>query len=116
MKRTSKGMLREDKSQKLNYLDYLDPHVLERYARHMKKGELAHGRGNWKKGGYPLEEYLESAFRHFVALWANIERSGPLVGSDEDHAAALMFNIVAFMREQYSSIRSPYDEDSPIVR
>ena len=51
MKKTSKGMLREDNSDKLNYLDYLDPAVLERYARHMEAGELNHGRGNWKKGG-----------------------------------------------------------------
>jgi hypothetical protein len=92
MKTTTKGMKREDKSQKLNYLDYLDPNVLERYARHMKKGELAHGRGNWKKGGYPLNEYLESAFRHFMALWEG--------QADEDHAAALLFNIIAYMREQ----------------
>jgi|ERR1043165_1180000 hypothetical protein len=99
MKMTKNGMKREDKSAKLNYLDYLDPHVLERYARHMKKGELAHGRGNWKKGGYPLEEYLESAFRHFVALWANFERSRTLRPGDEDHAAALLFNVIAFMRE-----------------
>jgi len=99
MDETQNGMLRENKAQKLNYLDYLDPGVLERYARHMKKGELKHGRGNWKKGGYPLSEFLESMARHLFSLWAD--------KTDEDHASALLFNVIAFMKEQDSQSTPP---------
>lgn len=93
MHETENGMLREDKAQKPNYLDYFTPEVMERYGRHMKKGEIKHGRGNWKKGGYPKHEYLESAFRHLLALWKG--------DTSEDHAAALLFNAVGFMHEEH---------------
>ena len=98
MNETSKGMLREDKTQKPNYLSYIDVRVLDRYARHMKEGELKHGRGNWKKGGYPAFEYLESLMRHFVALWA--EKEGFRSPNGEDHASAVLFNIMGFMKEE----------------
>ena len=92
MKKTQKGMLREDKNAKLNYLSYFTPYTLERYATHMKQGELKHGRSNWKKGGYPQEEYLESAMRHLMALWNE--------DSSEDHASAVIFNMVGYMHEE----------------
>ena len=94
MKKTKRGMVREDKSDKLNYLSYFTPYTLERYARHMKRGELTHGRSNWKKGSYPQDEYLESAMRHLLALW-----EGTPV--DEDHAAAVVFNMMGYMHEEY---------------
>lgn len=101
MKQTKNGMLREDKSAKLNYLSYLDPDVLERYASHMKKGEEKHGRSNWKKGGYPLDEYLESMFRHLNSLVRG--------DKDEDHASSLMFNVVGYMYEQlHGKFRAGY--------
>jgi len=84
-------MIREAKDSKLNYLSYLTPEVLERYAQHMKKGEQRHGRSNWKKGGYPQKEYLESAMRHLVALWRG--------DTDEDHAASVIFNMIGYMHE-----------------
>ena len=98
MNETENGMKREVKDDKLNFLDYFTPHVLKRYAAHMKKNEH-HGRGNWKKGGYPVHEYLESNMRHLVAAWENIGDHG--YEGDEDHLAAQMFNIVALMNEQH---------------
>jgi hypothetical protein len=93
MKKTPNGMKREDKNTKHNYLDYFTPQVLDRYAIHMKKGAPKHGSANWKKGGYPKEEYLQSAMRHLLALW-NEE-------VDEDHASSLMFNVIGYMHEEY---------------
>ena len=93
MKETPNGMVREDKQSKPNYLDYFEPHVIERYGKHMKAAEARHGRGNWKKGGYPKLEYLESAFRHFMGLWKG--------DTSEDHAAALLFNIIGYMHEEH---------------
>lgn len=96
MKKTAKGMYREQKSDKLNYLSYFTPYTMERYAIHMKKAEKVHGRANWKKGGYPQEEYLESAMRHLMLLWAN--------DSTEDHAAAIIFNMLGYMHEDESEM------------
>ena len=86
-------MVRETKDHKLNYLSYLTPQGLNRYAEHMKKGEQKHGRGNWQKGGYPKKEYLESAMRHLVALWEEKD--------NEDHAAAVIFNMFGYMHEEW---------------
>jgi len=91
MKKTNRGMVREDKDEKLNFLSYITPQVFTRYARHMKIGEIKHGRANWQKGGYPKEEYLESAMRHLLLL-ADGDKT-------EDHAAALMFNAIGYMNE-----------------
>jgi hypothetical protein len=84
-------MIRETKNDKLNYLSYLTPETLERYAKHMKQNEAKHGRRNWQKGGYPQEEYLESAMRHLVSLWKG--------DKSEDHAAAVIFNMIGYMHE-----------------
>lgn len=92
-------MKREDKKDKLNFLSYFTPYTLERYAKHMKKGEKTHGRGNWQKGGYPKEEYLESAMRHLFALWG--EDIGYRKKTSEDHASAVWYNINGYMNEEY---------------
>ena len=92
-------MKRESKAEKLNHLSYTTPHNLERYARHMKKGEKAHGRSNWKKGGYPKIEYLESMQRHLNELWAENEAGHRL--TDNDPAAALRFNVEGYMHEEW---------------
>lgn len=93
MNKTDSGMYRENKSERLNYLSYITPEVLERYAKHMKIGEIKHGRGNFKMGGYPMEEYLESLMRHLIALWSG--------DGTEDHASAIMFNIIGYMHEDH---------------
>jgi hypothetical protein len=108
MNETGNGMRRESKNEKLNHLSYWTPHTLERYAKHMKKGEITHGRFNWSKGGYPRHEYLESSMRHLIALWGNFERLGASIDIDrEDHAAALIFNMQALMNEEYLSATIP---------
>lgn len=90
---TDNGMVRENKDEKLNHLSYTTPENMERYARHMKAGEIAHGRSNWKKGGYPKEEYLESAMRHLLALWRG--------DTSEDHASGVRFNMEGYMHEEH---------------
>jgi hypothetical protein len=90
---TPNGMIREDKDYKLNYLSYFTPYTLERYATHMKKGEIKHGRRNWQKGGYPKDEALESAMRHLLSLWSG--------DKTEDHASATIFNMLVYMNEEH---------------
>lgn len=93
MKETSTGMVRESKDEKLNHLSYTTPHNIERYGRHMKLGEIKHGRSNWKKGSYPKEEWLESMMRHLMLAWEGDE--------SEDHISAIRFNCEGLMHQEY---------------
>jgi hypothetical protein len=114
MTRTTKGMLREDKSGKLNFLDYEDLGALIRYARHMKRRELKHGRGAWKTAAYAahysLADHLQSIKRHLTALeFIASDLPVPHELQDypgEDHAAAIRFNVTAFMaiQERHSKL------------
>lgn len=104
MNETPNGMKREDKSGKINFLDYTTPENEMRYGRHMLKGAIKHGSGNWKKGAYGLQHWCESAERHLKAMWfiAQGLPVPPELESEpgEDHAAALRFNAEGFMNEQ----------------
>jgi len=91
MKKTKTGMIREEKDNKLNFLSYFTTAGLTRYAKHMKIGEIKHGRSNWKLGSYPKEEYLESTMRHLMLLADG--------DTTEDHAAACIFNMFGYMHE-----------------
>lgn len=92
-------MVREDKAGKYDHIDYTDPFVDERYAEHMRKGALVHGSANWKKGGYGKINYLKSLERHLKELQKHELYGTPL---DEDHAAAIRFNITGYMYEDLS--------------
>ena len=91
------GAVRDGDSNKPNYLSYLHPTVLRRYGVHMKKAEKKYGEANWQKG-FPKMVYLQSLMRHFVTLWA--EEVGTEKKTEQDHASALLFNIVGFIYEE----------------
>lgn len=64
--------------------------MLKRWAILMSKGAEKYGENNWKLANSEeeLNRFLSSALRHMMQ-WANQER-------DEDHGAAVMFNIAAY--------------------
>ena len=64
---------------------------------HMKKAEKKYGRTNWQLG-MPKLEYLESLMRHLITLWA--EELGYEKKTEQDHAAAILFNIIGFIYEE----------------
>lgn len=64
--------------------DLLPPEALQAWASRMEDGVEKYGARNCEKG-LPLTSYLDSAMRHLVQLMAGYE--------DEDHAAAILFNI-----------------------
>ena len=90
----SSGMVRDiqdgkpDFSLLLTDLPYSEQ-MLTRWAKLTERGASKYGRRNWQKArtDEEIERFKASAFRHFVQ-WITDE-------NDEDHAAAVMFNINA---------------------
>lgn len=101
------GAFRDTNGDKPNMLSYTDPEVEWRYALYMKESEKRYGRANWKKG-LPKYEYLESLRRHFTKIWLR-EEKGIDLEPEVDHEAAVMFNIIGFMREQ---MKEKYEKEN----
>lgn len=81
------GMVRDVTTDKTDYSLVLDGPMFERWANHLSKGAQKYSKRNWMlaEGDAELERFRESAFRHFLQWYY-----GDL---DEDHAAAVFFNI-----------------------
>ncbi len=80
------GMVRSDPAGKPDYTT-IDLAMLERWAAHMTAQIPAKGHNNWRhaSSAEDLQRFRESAWRHFIAWERGL--------TDEDHAAALLFNI-----------------------
>ena len=81
------GMVRDTATGKTDYLLVRDGPMYERWAEHLRKGAEKYAKRNWMQanGAAELERFRESAVRHMEA-WLRGE-------TDEDHAAAVFFNI-----------------------
>lgn len=82
------GMRRDTQDGKPDYTLLPEP-MLTRWADHMTKGAVKYGRHNWQLADSEeeLERFKSSAMRHMIQ-WLRGDR-------DEDHAAAVMFNLSA---------------------
>lgn len=81
------GMVRDIEEGKVDYTLITDGPMFDRWAVHLTKGAVKYSARNWMKAG-GIEEYerfRKSAFRHFRD-WMRDKK-------DEDHAAAVFFNI-----------------------
>jgi hypothetical protein len=86
------GMVRDTATGKVDFRRVLDGPMLDRWAAHLSKGavkypDVAPGVPNWTLAAGPaeLDRFKQSAFRHFLQ-WLRGD-------VDEDHAAAVFFNI-----------------------
>lgn len=81
------GMVRDVEDGKTDYTLILDGPMFDRWAAHLTKGARKYEARNWMKaeGQVEYERFKRSALRHFIQ-WFRGE-------TDEDHAAAVMFNI-----------------------
>jgi len=91
-------MRRDTEDGKIDYTLALDGPMFARCADHLTKGAAKYGRRNWQNAN-SVEEYerfKRSAFRHFIQ-WMDGD-------TDEDHAAAVIFNVNAaeYVRERLS--------------
>lgn len=67
-------------------------HALQRYDLHNEKGAAKYAARNWELG-MPLSEFYNSANRHAEKLLAGY--------TDEDHAAAWLWNVMHFVETQH---------------
>jgi hypothetical protein len=81
------GMVRDVEEGKTDYTLVLDGPMFDRWAAHMTKGAVKYAARNWMKASGKAEHarFKRSALRHFLQWYR-----GQL---DEDHAAAVLFNI-----------------------
>lgn len=81
------GMVRDTQENKTLYHLVFDGPMIHRWAELLTRGAKKYSEGNWMKaeGEAELNRFRSSAARHFVQ-WLMGEQ-------DEDHAAAVMFNI-----------------------
>ena len=97
------GMVRDVADNKIDYTLVLDGPMFKRLAIHLTNGAKKYSKRNWMKanGLAELERFRESALRHFLQWFWN--------ESDEDHAAAVFFNINAaeFVKEILPNKGSP---------
>lgn len=83
------GFVRDVDEGKPRY-DLLYRPMLKRWAELMARGAVKYGEENWKLASTEEEakSFQASAFRHFMQ-WLDGEE-------DEDHAAAILFNVAAY--------------------
>jgi len=95
------GMVRDTQGGKTLYSLVFDGPMLDRWAEHLTKGARKYEARNWMKaeGVAELERAKDSAARHF-AQWMRGEM-------DEDHAAAVYFNINLYEYVKAQMIHSP---------
>ena len=100
------GASRGTKEGKLCYSGFFSPLVVRRVAEYMHKhrrmedGSLREP-DNWQKG-MPVEEYMDSMWRHFFDVWANQRGWGEFVSSEtdlEESLCALFFNVQGMLHE-----------------
>lgn len=82
------GMRRDTDKGKPRY-DLIDEPMLTRWAELMARGAEKYGENNWKLANSEeeLQRFKASGFRHFIQ-WIRGDE-------DEDHAAAILYNVAA---------------------
>lgn len=80
------GMVRDVQTNKPRY-DLLDIPMLTRWAELMARGALKYGERNWEQAATEIElnRFKASALRHMIQWFSG--------DADEDHGAAVFFNI-----------------------
>jgi len=93
------GAVRDTDTNKLDYDGFLSHKVLIRYAEYMNKHRVQsdgniRSSDNWKKG-IPKDQYMKSAWRHFVSVWS-AHTDGQ---NNDEEVCALLFNMMGYLHE-----------------
>ena len=103
------GARRDTQDGKPRY-DLIPPGPLKRLAELYERGLQKYGENNWTKG-MPTSRYLASAFRHLEAYRSDED-------PEEDHLAAVLWNVMAIMHFEGSGWDDKYDwspQEPPII-
>jgi len=96
------GAYRDTDEGKFDYEGFLSPTVLQAFAAYMHKHRLQsdgvmRASDNWQNG-IPLDQYMKSAWRHFMDLWLE-HRDYKSRDGIEEALGALLFNIMGYWHE-----------------
>lgn len=103
MRTFDSGATRDTDHGKLDYEAFLSPLVLKRFAEYMhhhrtQGGEIRDG-DNWQKG-MPKDEYMKSAWRHFMDVQLCHDGYEDKARGDlEEALCALLFNVQGYLHE-----------------
>jgi hypothetical protein len=102
---SASGMERHREEQKIDYSLALDGPMFERLAIHLTKALAHYEPRNWMKASKQedMERFRRSAVRHFYQ-WLRGD-------TDEDHAAAVFFNINGY---EYAKARVTLEANKPV--
>lgn len=103
------GMVRDVDTNKVKFHLIASGPMFKRWAEHLTKGAVKYSENNWMlaEGQAEFDRFRASAFRHFMQ-WYYGDR-------DEDHAAAVFFNIngaeyVGAKLESHATPRELFEE------
>jgi hypothetical protein len=96
------GATRDTNQNKADYEGFLSPLVIKRYGEYMNKHRLQpdgnlRDSDNWQKG-IPKQEYMKSAWRHFMDWWLE-NRGFESRDGEEEALCALIFNTMGCLHE-----------------
>ena len=92
------GAVRDSQEGKEDYIETISWTAMKRHAKYMTGKKKKYGTGNFKKG-IPIESYEMSLVRHLQKYLEN-KYEGGIIETDEDHVAAMRFNIDGIMHEE----------------
>lgn len=92
------GAIRDTQEGKLDFVETVSYTALNRFVVYMTGKKARYGSGNFKKG-IPIESYEKSLMRHIDKYFRNKHENGQ-DELDQDHLAAIVFNIFGIMHEE----------------
>lgn len=92
------GAIRDNDITKEDYIETISWLAMKRYAQYMTGKKIKYGSGNFKKG-IPVESYEQSLLRHVQKYLVN-KYEGGTMEKEEDHLAAMVFNIFGILHEE----------------
>lgn len=92
------GAIRDTEIGKEDYIETISWSALKRFAQYMTAKKSKYGSGNFKKG-IPIESYERALVRHLQKYLENKYEQGN-TEKEEDHLAAMVFNIFGIMHEE----------------
>lgn len=98
MRTFNTGAVRDDETDKEDYVETISWIAMKRFARFMTAKKEKYGEGNFKKG-IPISSYERSLMRHIQKYLEN-KYEGGTVEVEEDHLSACVFNLFGIMHEE----------------